>query len=144
MGRPLLDPRAGRPGRGTSFAVFFLVEDSLLRVLDPVLQIGGLLRLEHDLFLFDQALPPEVEEAVVEQDHAVLPPGLDRRVDAVRLVLADQVRDRRSDHEHLVGGHEPLVLVVEDDCATGIETGRDQVGEQPGIVGEAEGTVGEE
>src|SRR5271157_954624 len=80
--------------RRRSFLLFvlagrFVVEDSLLEVLDPRSQVVGFARLVHDLVFLDQALLPEVEKALVEQDHAVLAAGLDRRVDAVRLVLAD-------------------------------------------------------
>ena len=55
------------------FALSTLVKDSLLGVFDPLFQVGRLAGLEHDLALLDQPLPPEVEQAVVEQDHAVLP-----------------------------------------------------------------------
>src|SRR5271157_6196254 len=80
-------------GQSFRLCVFgrFVVEDSLLGVLDPRSQVVGFARLVYDLGLLDQALLPEVEKALVEQDHAVLAAGLDRRVDAVRLVLADQV-----------------------------------------------------
>ncbi len=64
---------------------------------------SGSLALEQDLLLLHQALPPKLEQVVVQQLHAQLLPGLDRRGDAEGLVLADQVGDAGGDHEHLVG-----------------------------------------
>src|SRR5271166_4674498 len=86
-----LATRHSTSGHSFRLCVFgrLVVEDSLLGVLDPRSQVVGFARLVHDLGLLDQALLPEVEKALVQEDHAVLAAGLDRRVDAVRLVLAD-------------------------------------------------------
>ena len=70
----------------------------------------GLFDLYDDVVFLAQPVLPEVEQGVVEQLHAVLAAGLDRRVDAVRLVFADQVGDGRRDDQHLVGGDQPLRL----------------------------------
>ena len=53
----------------------------------------------------DDAVFPQLEHVVVEQLHALLLARLDRRGDAVGLVLANQVGDGRVDHQHFVGRH---------------------------------------
>src|SRR6185312_13316024 len=108
---------ASAPGKSSIVVVFFLVlvlEDPLLGELDTLAEIRGLARLEHDFLFLDQPLLPQVEEAVVEEHHAVFAAGLDRGIDPVRLVFADQVRDRRRYHEHLVGGDQPLGLARQE------------------------------
>src|ERR1700733_2259280 len=84
----------------------FIVKESALGTFQLRLEFARMIRLHHDVLLFDQAVLPQVEQCVVEQLHAEVPPRLDRRVDAVCLVLSDQVGDGRGHHQHLVGGHE--------------------------------------
>src|SRR6516165_1073176 len=68
-----------------------LFSDALLRHGDAIGQVGRLGRFAERLFFLDRVIAPQPEEAFVHQEHAVLGAGLDRRVDAISLILADQV-----------------------------------------------------
>ena len=63
---------------------------------------------DKNLFLFHLTGFPQAEERLIEEEHAFLAPGLDARVDAVSLVLADEVGDGWGDHHHFVGRHHAL------------------------------------
>src|SRR5262249_39729954 len=71
-------------------------------------QVGRLAGPQQALLLLDHAVLPQLEQALVEQEHAVAASRLDAGVDAVSLVLADQVLDGRRHHHHLVGGDQAL------------------------------------
>src|SRR5262249_47930194 len=73
-------------------------------------QLGGLVGPHQRLFLLHRLGLPQLEQGLVQQEHAVLAAGLDAGVDAVGLVLTDQVLDGGGDHHHLEGGHQPLGL----------------------------------
>src|SRR5207247_1590405 len=92
------------------FILLILVEQAALGLADLGGQLLRLGRPQQHLFLLDNPVLPQFEEVLVEQEHAVLAAGLDAGVDAVRLVLADEVLDGGRDHHHLVGGDQPLRL----------------------------------
>ena len=75
---------------------------ALLGEVDAVDQFVGQVRLHDHVLFLAQPVLPECEEVIVEQLHAVLPPGLDRRVDPEGLVLANQVANRRGDDQRFV------------------------------------------
>src|SRR5918999_1881144 len=58
----------------------------------------------------DLVLAHELRERGVHRLHAVLAARLERRVDLVRLTLADQVADPGGRHEHLGRDHAPLAV----------------------------------
>src|SRR5438067_2053659 len=75
------------------FVLVLLVigQEAALGLADLVRQFLRLGGPHQRLLLLDQAVLPQLEQAFVEQEHAVLAAGLDAGVDAVRFVLADQV-----------------------------------------------------
>src|SRR6188508_2424796 len=58
----------------------------------------------------DLVLTHQLDEGRVHRLHAVLPARLQRRVDLVRLALADQVANRGGGHEHLGGDRAALAV----------------------------------
>src|SRR5205085_4624809 len=92
--------------------VFFvgLVKDALLGGGDAGRQLGRLARTQQHFFFVAQAVFPQLEQALVEQEHSVLAPSLNRRVDSVGLVFTDQVSNGGSDHHHFKGRHQSLGL----------------------------------
>src|SRR5262245_28383364 len=94
--------------------VVLLVVHAALGQGDLRRQLRRLRRLQQYLLFFTLAVLPQPEQTLVEQEHAVLAPGLNAGVDAVDLVLADQVLDGRRHHHHLEGGHQPGGLARQD------------------------------
>src|SRR5262249_32514866 len=74
-------------------------------------QVARPLRPQQAFLLLHHAVLPVLVQHVVHQEHAVGPAGLDARVDAIRLVLTDQVGDGRRHHHHLVAGDHSLRLL---------------------------------
>src|SRR5688500_9316296 len=70
-----------------------LVQQPALGARDAGGEFVGLVGLREGVLLGDQLVLPMVVQRVVQQNHAVLGARLDRRRDAERLVLADQVGD---------------------------------------------------
>ena len=68
---------------------------------------SGAVALPQAVFLRDQAFPPQVENVVVEQHHAVPRTGLNRRRDAENLVLANQVGDAGRHDQRFERRHAP-------------------------------------
>src|SRR5262249_4387606 len=84
--------------------VFVIIEFAALGQGDLGGQVGRLLGSQQHLFLLARAQLPQLEEAVVEQEHAMLATRLNGRIDAVGLVLADEVLDGWGDDHHFIGG----------------------------------------
>src|SRR6266850_4329539 len=71
-------------------------------------RIRGLL---HHVFPRDLALHEELAQRLIEALHPVLGTGLDDRENLGRLVLPDEVAQRRDSDQHLDRGHPPLAVL---------------------------------
>lgn len=85
-------------------AVEFGAADGDAGVVEPFHELFGVAAFVDHVGGVDDALGVEVPEVVVQELHAELFTGLDRRVDAVGFVLADHVGDGGGDEHELVGG----------------------------------------
>src|SRR5262249_35833599 len=92
------------------FVFLFFVQFAALglgNLVGQFLRMGG---AHQHFFLLAGAFFPQLEQHLVEQEHAVLAARLDGGVNAIRFVLADQVLNGRRHHHHLEGRHQPLGL----------------------------------
>ena len=120
---------------GLFFLFFFLVPPRLQAgfvAADLLVEDVREVRLDQHVLFGDDPVAPELEQVVVEQLHAELVAGLDRRVDSERLVFTNQVRDRRGDDEHFVRRNTPALnpgeeLLGEDPQNGGRKLGPDLV-----------------
>src|SRR6478609_7405339 len=86
----LLTTRSGRGGWGLGSLRGAHAAGAAAGLLDLALQVVLVLREHHRVVEVDDVGHVQLVEVVVEQDHALVGAGLDGRIDAEALVLADQ------------------------------------------------------
>src|SRR5262249_35719966 len=97
-------------------------------------QLGRLVGTQQDLFLLHTAVAPQLEHTLGEQEHAMLAAGLDRRVDAVGLVFADQVLHGGRDDKHLVSGDQAFRLARQQGLREDADQGGGQLRADLGLL----------
>ena len=71
-------------------------------VRDPFGEFVGLMGFAERFFHRNNLISPQAEEVIVEQLHAELGAGLNRRVNTERFVFANQVGDTVGDNQNLI------------------------------------------
>src|SRR4029079_1613283 len=119
-----ISPLLGIPERSSALNAKLAMVLSRLDDAHQATELVGATRARLGELARDLVLAHQLDERGVHRLHAVLCARLQRRVDLVRLALADQVADSRSRHEHLGGDRAALAVrrrqeLLRDDALQG-------------------------